>query len=53
MWSYLVDEVVIYKLFNGIDFYEYEENSVWIVLYIELIINKDKYELEIIFIIYL
>ncbi|XP_052706771.1 acetylcholine receptor subunit beta-like [Crassostrea angulata] len=53
VWSYSVDEVAIHKSSNGIDFYEYEENSVWTVLYTESTINKDKYESEIIFTIYL
>lgn len=49
VWSYSVTQVEIEKSPNGVEFYEYEENSVWTILETESIVNKDKYESEIIF----
>nr|XP_011448925.2 acetylcholine receptor subunit beta [Crassostrea gigas] len=49
VWSYSVNQVEIEKSPNGVDYYEFEENSVWTILDTESIVNKDKYESEIIF----
>lgn len=49
VWSYSVNQVEIEKSPNGVEYYEFEENSVWTILDTESIVNKDKYESEIIF----
>lgn len=49
VWSYSVIEVSITKSSKGIDFYEFEENSVWTVLKTYSKVQSDKYESEIIF----
>ncbi|XP_056004348.1 neuronal acetylcholine receptor subunit alpha-6-like [Ostrea edulis] len=49
VWSYSADEVIITKSSGGIDFYEYEENSVWTIVSTDSDIKKDSYESEITF----